>query len=431
LRPAWAFAVVLFALAVNARAHDIPNARVDRSTQVTIKPGRLVVDYEVSIGELTLTQELRRMIGGLPGADRAEWFQAYGRETGPLNAKGFLVTIGDAPVLLKMDGFDLAVEEHPRYTFHFSATIPASGTLALHDTNFVSSEGTSRLAVRGRGVTVRGDSLPGDVESIPAQPVWQLTDAEERRTRQVRVEYQQTGTVPGHEPPASRAASSPRPGWSLLALFDRALGLPTIVLCLLGFVLGTAHALQPGHGKTLVAASTLGERGAVGRGIGIAVVTTITHTGSVLLIAGLLWWTQSPLPAELHIVLTRVSGFVIAAVGVWRLGRRLSGLPEHEPHDIPNGSRTGSGVIGLGIAAGIVPCWDAVALIVIASALGRLGLGCLIVGCFSLGMGAVLVAIGCLAERLCRSVQPGRWERTLGLASGLALTAMGVYLLSS
>jgi hypothetical protein len=30
-----------------------------------------------------------------------------------------------------------------------------------------------------------------------------------------------------------------------------------------------------------------------------------------------------------------------------------------------------------------------------------------------------------------RSVQPGPWERGLGLASGLALTAMGVYLLSN
>ena len=419
---------VLVSCAQPAGAHDIPNARVDRAIQVTIEPGRLRVDYEVSLGELTLTQELRGLIGNLPGADRADWFRAYGRVTGPLNAKGLLISVGDEPVLLQEDGFDLVVEEHPRFTFHFSAAIPASGALAVNDTNFGSSEGTSRLAVRGRGVILQGDDVPTEVENVPARAVWQLTDAEERRTRQARVAYRPFAGVVAQEPLASSRSTAQSSSASLASLFDRAMGLPVLVLCLAGFGLGAAHALQPGHGKTRVAASTLGERGGAWRGAGIAVVTTITHTGSVLAIAALLWWTRSPLHPELHVLLTRVSGFTIAAIGLWRLGRRISGLPEHEGHALTG---IGSGVIGLGIAAGIVPCWDAVALIVVASAVGRLGLGVLIVGCFSLGMGAVLVAIGVVAARMRQSLQPGRWERGLGIASGLALTAMGVYLLSN
>ena len=35
------------------------NARVDRSIQATLAPGRLAIDYEVSLSELTLTQDLR------------------------------------------------------------------------------------------------------------------------------------------------------------------------------------------------------------------------------------------------------------------------------------------------------------------------------------------------------------------------------------
>src|SRR5690349_15873769 len=114
----WTGLAGLTLLAAPALAHDIPNARVDRSTQVTLRPGRLSIDYEVSLAELTLTQELRSLIGHLPGADRSEWFQAYGRETGLLNAKGFLVAAGGGSFPLRVDGFDLVVEEHPRYTFH-------------------------------------------------------------------------------------------------------------------------------------------------------------------------------------------------------------------------------------------------------------------------------------------------------------------------
>ena len=42
-----------------ARSHDIPNQRLDRSIQVTVRPGRLEIAHEVSLSELTLTQDLR------------------------------------------------------------------------------------------------------------------------------------------------------------------------------------------------------------------------------------------------------------------------------------------------------------------------------------------------------------------------------------
>ena len=155
----------LVAIAVTpAAAHDIPNARVDRSIQATLGPGRLRVDYEVSLAELTLAQDLRQLVGDLPGTDRRGWFEAYGREVGPLNAKGLLVLVDGTEVDLKATGFDLVVEGHPRYTFHLEAEVPPSGRLALNDTNYAASEGTSRLALRAvGGVAVRGDSMPTDV----------------------------------------------------------------------------------------------------------------------------------------------------------------------------------------------------------------------------------------------------------------------------
>ena len=72
--------------------------------------------------------------------------------------KGFWSLLTACRLPLVGRGFDLVVEEHPRYTFTSRRQIPAKGRLAVRDTNYVSSEGTSRLAVRGRdGVIVSGD----------------------------------------------------------------------------------------------------------------------------------------------------------------------------------------------------------------------------------------------------------------------------------
>ena len=106
--------------------HDIPNQRVDRSTQATVRPGKIEIDYEVSLTELTLTQDLRALIGSLPGGERSEWLARYGQVTGPLNAKGFLVSCDGQPVALSVRGFDLVVEEHPRYTFHLVGALPGA-----------------------------------------------------------------------------------------------------------------------------------------------------------------------------------------------------------------------------------------------------------------------------------------------------------------
>jgi ABC-type nickel/cobalt efflux system permease component RcnA len=218
-------------------------------------------------------------------------------------------------------------------------------------------------------------------------------------------------------------------------LLDDVSAIPLALLGLIAFGLGALHAVQPGHGKTLVAATVVGDDGSWRRGGLIAAVTTLTHTGSVFVLAAILWTTQSLRVEATHIVLTRSAGFLIAAIGLWRLGRHLGGYSEHErDHAVGSGSDgAGHGLIGLGIAAGIVPCWDAVGLVILAEAVGRLVLGLLLVLAFSIGMGLVLVAIAWIAERFRGGLVGGgaaaSWERKLGLLSGLALSLIGLYLL--
>ena len=407
-----------------AVGHDIPDARVDRSIQATLGPGKLRVDYEVSLAELTLVQDIRRLVEDPSAQDRRGWFELYGREVGPLDAKGLLVRVDEAEVDLRFVDFALTIEGHPRFTFHFEADLPDRGRLALVDTNYEAAEGTSRLAIRGvDGVEVRGDSLPPDVSAIPIRPKWQLTDSEERRTRRVRAEYgpstQASKRMPSPDPPK---AEPPTPGLSRLLDGDRAW--PALIVAAL--ILGAAHAIQPGHGKTLVAASSLGPGGGPWRGAALGLLTAMAHLSSVALIALAVWLTRSSRLGEIHAVLGRSAGFAIAAIGLWRLGRHLGEFDERDDLEIPEARS----LLALGLAGGLVPCWDAVALVVVAQGIGRLGMGLILLAAFSLGMALVLVLVGALASRFRSNFErEGPWGRRLGIAGSLVLAGIGISLL--
>ena len=124
---------------------------------------------------------------------------------------------------------------------------------------------------------------------------------------------------------------------------------------------------------------------------------------------------------------------MIAAIGLWRLGRHLGGYGEHDRN--PQAKPTDPGIrdlIGLGLAGGLVPCWDAVVLILLAEAVGRLALGLALLTAFSLGMACVLVTVGVMAAQLQSFIRSrdseGVWARRLGLLSASAITVIGLYL---
>jgi ABC-type nickel/cobalt efflux system permease component RcnA len=204
-----------------------------------------------------------------------------------------------------------------------------------------------------------------------------------------------------------------------------------LALVLIAASLGAVHAIQPGHGKTLVSAIALGPEARWYQPALLGLVTTFAHTGSVLLIAAILWWTGASRVRALHQGLVQFAGFAIAAGGFWRIGQYLGSSGGHRHRqDVESGSLSLAGLIGLGIAGGLVPCWDAVGLVVLSAALGRLGTGVLVVLAFGIGMAAVLVAVGLVASRLkSAAIDESRakaWELRLGLTSGVVLAAIGL-----
>jgi ABC-type nickel/cobalt efflux system permease component RcnA len=230
---------------------------------------------------------------------------------------------------------------------------------------------------------------------------------------------------------------------------------------LLAALWGAGHALTPGHGKTLVAAYLVGERGTVWHAILLGLVTTVTHTGAVLVLA-LLFRVLPGVVRPIMGLLPLLSGFLIAGLGAWLFFCRISGRADHvhlgghhHHHSHGHGHGHGHGLadhyhdehghvhhlpgnvgwgrlVVLGVSGGIVPCTAAIILFL--SALGaqqpQLALSLLLA--FSAGLAGVLVAIG-MAVVLVKGFAETRWSggrllRVLPMASAVIVFCLGLWL---
>ena len=232
---------------------------------------------------------------------------------------------------------------------------------------------------------LKRDDLPADVDQIPIRPVWQLSDDEQRRTTEVSVRYhREDGGLRGSPGMPSRAKVAPEPSSTkangrlngISDLLDKTARISWYLLALMAAALGAAHAIQPGHGKTLVTAVALNPDSHIYQAVLLGMATTLAHMMSVLLIAVGLWYTGATQVGTLHAGLTQVAGFAIAAAGLWRIGRHLAGYGEHSPEEFHRIKMSNLGIVGLGMASGLVPCWDAVGLIVLAAVLRATGHRC-------------------------------------------------------
>jgi ABC-type nickel/cobalt efflux system permease component RcnA len=238
-------------------------------------------------------------------------------------------------------------------------------------------------------------------------------------------------------PPTAGLKDSTRPTPpalpTLAGLFDTGYGLGILLILAFGF--GAAHAFTPGHGKTLVAAYLVGERGTVGHAVVLGLTTTLAHTGSVLLVAGVLHARYGDtVPAVAEAVLKLIGGMLIFAVGIWLFMRRVAQRADHVHLFGGHHHHSRSGwlrVVLLGLGGGLVPCWDAVLLLLVAASAGRLGAAIPLLLAFSAGLAAVLVGLGLgvvLAQKVGgRSFGDARWFRILPAISAALLVALGAW----
>jgi ABC-type nickel/cobalt efflux system permease component RcnA len=225
---------------------------------------------------------------------------------------------------------------------------------------------------------------------------------------------------------------------------------PTVILLglLLAFVLGGAHALSPGHGKTVVGAYLVGSRGTVKHAAFLGATVTITHTLGVFALGLVtLFASRYVLPEKLYPILSFISGALVVGIGATMFSKRLRtliGLNDHD-HDHKHGhnhQHRGDGhthlppddiswrsLLALGVSGGIMPCPSALVLMLGAISLNRVGYGLVLITVFSLGLASALTAVGLAfvygGKLINRVPSASRWLRVLPVFSALVITVLG------
>jgi ABC-type nickel/cobalt efflux system permease component RcnA len=230
---------------------------------------------------------------------------------------------------------------------------------------------------------------------------------------------------------------------------------------LVAATLGAFHALEPGHGKTVVAAYLVGSRGTARHAMLLGLIVTASHTAGVYLLGAV--------PERLYPWLGALSGLTIAVLGFCLFLKRYARPVEHghshdasdhdhahshdhgdghhhhdhdhhghhhhghhHHHHVPSGTRVSlKELLALGVTGGIVPCPAALVVLLSAVALRRIGFGLFLIVAFSVGLAAVLIGIGLLmvyARRLMARVEGTgplitRW---LPLTSSVTITVLGI-----
>jgi nickel/cobalt transporter (NicO) family protein len=418
--------VVLFALAAlvapaAAAAHPLGNFTVNRFSRVEVSGPRLYVRYVLDLAEIP-TYQAGRIDAG-----------TYAREI----AQKARLSVGGKAAALRPVRTRLA---HPRGAGGLDTTrlevvlagprLDGTSRIAYRDENYRDRIGWKEIVV-GADTPSRSHELrtyPKDLLQSPLDQTSVTTDL-----------------APGDGPDLTPSVSS---GRSLQApdrvadsgfagLVGRSHLSLLVILASLGAALfwGAAHALSPGHGKTIVTAYLVGRRGTVRHAGLLGLIVTITHTIGVFTLGLVtLALSQFIVPDRLYPWLNLVSGLLVVGIGAsvfysrWRHRRAHTHGHDHYHHGEPDASFRS--LLAVGVSGGLLPCPSALVVLLAAISLHRVAFGLLLIVAFSAGLALTITAIGCaavLARGAFRRVSlEGPLVRLLPAASALVILAAGL-----
>ena len=170
----------------------------------------------------------------------------------------------------------------------------------------------------------------------------------------------------------------------------------------LGVLFGAAHALTPGHSKTLLATFVAGSGAGLARAAATALILAATHIGvSVLIVLLALPVVSMTLGEAVRAeALELASRGLLGLVGLWLTLSAIRGAA-------PDGHGEGA---AFGVLAGLIPCPLTLLVMTVASGRGAPEAGVAFAGMMLVGVATVLVAVGLAAASL-RAVASARLER--------------------
>jgi len=381
------------ALPAAAQAHPLGNFTVNRFSAIEASGDRVYVTYVLDLAEIPTYQEGDRV--RRPGfAGRI----ARGLELELDGRRAALKTIasrvrsrpgaGDLPTL--------------RFEAVFEADRPGS-TLRFKDTNFAGRIGWREVVVRAeRGARVVSSDAPAasvsdELRTYPADLL-----SEPLNVSSASAELR-AGLLPGRPPELGDSAPAARPddGFaSLIAKDDLGLGVVLVSLGL-AFFWGAAHALSPGHGKAIVTAFLVGQRGTPRHAAALGLIVTATHTVGVFALGLItLALSQFIVPEQLYPWIGLASGLLVIGVGASVLLSRIRHRRAHRHGHHHHHHHHGGGELGwrsltaVGVSGGLLPCPSALVVLLAAISLHRVALGLLLIVAFSAGLALSIAGIG-------------------------------------
>jgi nickel/cobalt transporter (NicO) family protein len=425
-----AAAVLVFA-APAADAHPLGDFSINHVSTVSISDDRVDVRYLLDQAEIPTVQER-----GVPRAKVLERKLAEVKRGLALTVDGRPATLGvvGEPRLSFPDGSGGL--ETTRLELRLRADVDRPRRVALADETFADRVGWKAIvAAPGEGTAVRTEAPSGDpTNGLRRYPEGLLDSPLDRREASFAVSPGDGTLVAPRAEGGERVATSRTDSDGFAALFeDAAAGEGVLfVLLLAAFGWGAVHALSPGHGKAMVAAYLVGTKGKPRHAVALGATVTVAHTIGVFMLGFVtLALSQYVLPEDLYPWLNLVSGALVVAIGLGVLRSRVRGGHDHHHHHHPGHGHhhhhdddhtvTNRSLLGLGAAAGIIPCPSALVVLLGAIAQQEISLGLLLIVAFSLGLAGTLTALG-LAVVYARKLLPRLGRLRPGERAGRGLS---------
>jgi ABC-type nickel/cobalt efflux system permease component RcnA len=399
-----------------ASAHPLGNFTVNRFARVEVAGHRLYVRYVLDLAEIPTYQARQQ------GVDP----DAYAARI----AHGLRITLAGRAVALRPVAHALAFPPGVAglHTMRLEVIlrgplVAAPERLVVHDTNEADHIGWREIVV-GAATRSESDELRSYPKSLLQSPLDVTT-------------VQATVAPTSDAPPAlSSGRSLEAPDRVADAGFTRLIGrrrlsaLVVLVSLVAAMFWGAAHALSPGHGKTIVTAYLVGRRGKPRDAALLGAIVTATHTAGVFALGLVtLALSQWIVPERLYPWLDLTAGVSVIAIGAAVLRARARDLHHGHPHhhDHEHGLRS---LLAVGISGGILPCPSALVVLLAAISLHRLAFGLVLIVAFSLGLAAAITGVGLLAVlargAFARRSFDGLVFRLLPAASAAVIIAAGL-----
>jgi ABC-type nickel/cobalt efflux system permease component RcnA len=437
--------------ATAAQAHPLGNFTVNQYAGLRISPDAITVDYVLDMAELpayqTRTQEIdTNHDGTVSDAENTAYAQ---RACTDIAAKTHL-TLGDQALPASVTrtamtfppGAAGLVILRLECGLRAAAHINADATVHYRTDAYTDRIGWREVTAIGDRVTLLHSDVPDSTvtKRLTQYPVDALKSPREVQSASVQV---RPGGAAATDIAGAGAAVA---GTSTLRGVDRLTGAFTtfvghrnlsigvaLLAVVLSLVLGAAHAVAPGHGKTVMAAYLIGQRGSLRQALAVASTVAATHTVGVLALGVLLATSVRFAPQQVYGWLAVASGALIALVGAsllrraygsWRHGHAHSHHHHEHGHESGHGHESAEGhesghdhehghdhshshdhvaegalprirsLMAMGFAGGLSPSPSAVVVLLGAVALGRAWFGVLLVLGYGIGMAATLTGVG-------------------------------------